>query len=284
MESIDRFIDSIDYLPPMPRNLMQLLELLDRGDVDLEEVVQLIQYDPALTAQIMRLCNSAYLGGAEPAADLHEATARLGFNEVFQLAAALTTAALIQAKQHRKDQGLETTELWRHCITAAVAGKMLAIDREEQASLVFTTCILHDLGKAVVARGIGVQYEDVLAESRRSQRPLFLVERAVLGFDHAQVGGRLLERWNFPAPLVQAVRFHHDPAAAGDHGRLAAYAFLGNLLAGFMGNLCGDGALALAGRTEAMKMAGATEEDLARCMTKAFYALRETQALLTFPF
>ena len=94
MLTIDNFIETIDHLPPAPRNLAKLVELLKETDVDVAHVVDLIQYDPALTAQIMRLCNSAYFGGGAPADNLHEAIARLGFTQIFQLVTALSTATL----------------------------------------------------------------------------------------------------------------------------------------------------------------------------------------------
>jgi len=74
--TIDALIGTIDSLPPFPRNLVALTELLNQPDVDVDQMVALIQYDPALTALVMRLCNSAYFGAASPVSDLHEATTR----------------------------------------------------------------------------------------------------------------------------------------------------------------------------------------------------------------
>ncbi len=280
MLNLDSFLDSVDYLPPAPGNLNRLIELLHRGDVDVDAVVGLIQYDPALTAQIMRLCNSAYFGARGPVADLREATARLGFSEIFQLVTALSTAALMRPQQ--RGYGIEAGELWKHSITAALIGKLVATDRDDNASLVFTACILHDLGKVVLSRSLERQYHEVLAESKRCQTPMLTVEQHILGFDHAEVGGRLLERWNFPPELALAVRFHHDPAQAPAHRRMAAYACLANLIACFMGHGCGHQTLALRGRAEALDLLGVSGEDIPRWMIRAFDALRDTQALLDF--
>jgi HD-like signal output (HDOD) protein len=71
MLTVDAFIDSLDHLPPVPRNLVTLTQLLDRTDVHVDRVVEVIQYDPGLTAEVMRLCNSAYFGASTPASDLH---------------------------------------------------------------------------------------------------------------------------------------------------------------------------------------------------------------------
>jgi putative nucleotidyltransferase with HDIG domain len=282
MLTLDAFLENVDYLPPVPRNLNQLIELLNQPDIDIDQVVELVQYDPALTAQVMRLCNSAYFGSASPAADLHEATTRLGFNEIFQLVTALSTASLMRPPQ--KGYGIEPAELWKHSVTAALVGKLIAVERDDNASIVFTACMLHDLGKIVLSRGLEARYDEVLAETKRGQIPMLIVERNLLGFDHADVGGRLLERWRFPAELVQAVRFHHDPAQAPGHKRLAAYAYIGNMVACFMGYGCGHHALGLRSRPEAMELLDLGPEEIPRCMTRAFYALRDTQALLNLSF
>jgi len=282
MLNIDSFLESVAYLPPAPPNLSRLVELLNQDDLDVGEVVELIQYDPALTAQVIRLCNSASFGARAPVSDLSEATARLGSREVIHLVTALSTAALMRSQQ--KGYGIEAGELWKHSVAAALVGKLVAEERQDNASLVFTACMLHDLGKVVLSRRLETKYQEVLAESQRSQSPMLVVERNLLGFDHAEVGGRLLERWRFPPELVVAVQFHHDPAQAPAHGRLAAYACLANLVACFMGYGCGHQALALSGRALALELVGVTGEDIPRWMTRAFDAMRDTQSLLNFSF
>src|SRR5208283_2169216 len=183
MLTIDALIASTEHLPPAPRNLVRLIELLNQTDVDIDQIVELIEYDPSLTVQVMRRCNSAYLGASNPASDLREATARLGLNQIFQLVAALSTAAAMRPEQ--KGYGIEPGELWKHSVTAALAGKLIASEHDENASLVFTACLLHDIGKIVLSHKLEGRYAEVLAETKRSQRPMLAIERDLLGFDHA---------------------------------------------------------------------------------------------------
>jgi putative nucleotidyltransferase with HDIG domain len=282
MLSIDEIIRDIDSLPPFPRNLTALTELLDETDVDVDQVVALIQYDPALTALVMRLCNSAYFGATSPVSDLREATTRLGFNQIFQVVASLSTAGLLRPQQ--KGYGIEAGALWRHSVTAAVIGKCIALEQDDNPSLVFTACLLHDIGKIVLSGKLEALYDKVLAETKLCQSPMLVVEQNLLGFDHAEVGGRLLEHWRFSPQLAEAVRRHHDPGAAGEHAGLAAYAYLGNMIACFMGFGCGYQALAFRCRAEALDLTGVSAEDIPRHMTKAFDALGDVQALLDIQF
>jgi HD-like signal output (HDOD) protein len=278
MLTIDALIGSIKDLPPAPRNLVRLLDLLNQTDVDIDQVVGLIEFDAALTAQVIRQCNSAYLGSATPASDLREATARLGLNQIFQIVVALSSAAAMRPAQ--KGYGIEPGELWKHSVTAALAGKLLALEKDDNASLVFTACLLHDVGKIALSHKLEGRYHEVLAETQRSQRPMLHIERDLLGFDHAAVGGRLLETWCFPASLSEPVRFHHDPASAPEHRKLAAYTYLGNMIACLIGAGCGHEALALTSRAEALELIDIDIQDIPRFMTKTFAARDEIQSFL----
>ena len=77
MIAIDRYLDRIESLPPAPTVAIQLLELLSDPDRDIDHIVELIKYDPSLTAATLKRCNSGALSGAEPATDMFEAVSRL---------------------------------------------------------------------------------------------------------------------------------------------------------------------------------------------------------------
>jgi putative nucleotidyltransferase with HDIG domain len=278
MLKIDQFIDKIGHLPPMPQTLSRLLNLLNEVDADVDEVVELIQFDPSITAQVMRLCNSAFFAGANPAADIREAVSRVGFAQVVQLVTAVTTAAAVKPAQ--KGYGIQPGELWRHSVTAALAARDIAQDCNAAGPVAFTAALLHDLGKVVLSRALESRYDEVVAEARKETTPMLAVERKILGYDHAEIGGRLLERWNFPAELAEAVRFHHDPGAAPDHRALASFIYLGNLVSCFMGFGCGVQALALSGREDAFRFTGADPEAIPGCMMRTACSLHETEALM----
>jgi len=278
---IDQFLERLDYLPPVPRNLAALTRLLNQTDVEVHQVVEIVQYDPALTAEVLRRCNSAYFGSAEPAADVQEAIMRLGFNEIFQLLMILSVSGLMSREQNGRP--LSVRELWRHSVTAALAGKVIATAHRENPSLVFTACILHDLGKIFFTRELENEYHSVLELSRSNQSTLLTAERTCLNFDHSELGGRLLELWRFPPELIYTTRFHHAPASAPpEHRRLAAYVHLADLLANFMGYGCGQSVLALGERDVAMELAGTNSEAIAGYLVQTWAVLQDTKAVISF--
>ena len=100
-----------------------------------------------------------------------------------------------------------------------------------------------------------------------------------MGVQHAEIGGRLLARWKFPANLVSAVWFHHQPSAAKPFEKLASFVYLGNMIAHFLGFGFGHQAFALRGRADALEILEFTSDDLARYMIKTLEKFAEVQKL-----
>ena len=260
MNELDSYINRVKRLPPAPRVLPQLLQLLREPEVPSEKVVNLITYDPALTASVLQLCNSAFFGLSTPVSNLTEAVSQIGFQQIYQLVVAASSSRTLAPPQ--KGYAIDQGQLWKHSVTAALAAQLLARAQGEDDGVVFTAGLLHDLGKIILSEALERNYDDLLAEAKNTDTPLLDIERKILGVDHAQVGGRLLDRWKFPANMVAAVWFHHTPRAAGEHERLASYIYFGNVIAHLLGHTYGHKSMALQGRGEVLKTLGITQADL----------------------
>ena len=119
-----------------------------------------------------------------------------------------------------------------------------------------------------------------MENSQSQQTPLIETEKRLLGVQHAEIGGRLLSRWNFPENIVNAVWFHHQPSGAQAHQRLASFVYLGNMVAYFMGYGFGHHAFALRGRTEALDILNLKPECLPEYMIKTFEQLQMVKSLV----
>ncbi len=277
MQELDDYINKVKHLPPAPVVLPQLLPLLNQPDIDCSRVVEVITYDQSLTAAVIQTCNSAYFAGRSPVDDIQEAIQRLGFREVYQIVLAVSGSRVLGPAQ--KGYGIAEGELWKHSVCTAVAAQLMAEDQGGDTSLVFTAALMHDVGKLVLAGALESIYAKVVEETEQNQYSLLETEKKLLGVQHAEVGGRLLARWKFPANLVSAVWFHHQPEAAKPHEKLASYVYLGNMIAHFMGYGFGHQAFALRGRAEALEILGLTADDLARYMMKTLEKFEEVQKL-----
>lgn len=235
MQELDDFINSVKNLPPAPRVLPQLLALLNDADVDCSRVVELVSLDSSLTASVLQRCNSSFFASGTPADGLDEAVGRIGFRQVYQIVAAVSgSKCLMPAKIH---PGLDPGDIWRHSVATAIGSQLVAREVGDDESVAFTAGLMHDIGKTVFVQALDNIYAKLVEEAEQDQQTLFVAEKKRLGVQHAEIGGRLLARWQFPANLVAAVWHHHKPSGAQPHERLAAQVCLGDMIA-YILNLC----------------------------------------------
>ena len=272
MRTIDDFINEVKTLPPAPRILTQLLQLLKENDVDASHIVDLITFDPALTAKILQLCNNSSAGLAQKVHHLPEAVTRLGFNEIYRAVAVIVGKGTLGEAQ--KGYGMAVGELWRHSVVTAVAGKVLARSLDQDENLVFTAALLHDIGKLVLSASVAEEYPAVSKAIAESGQSFLEAEKDIIGAEHAEVGARLLEQWNFPENLVSVVRHHHDPVQARPHEQLASCVYVADMIAHVMGHGHGFQAYAVRGRREALEILEITPREIESFIIETDTALK----------
>jgi putative nucleotidyltransferase with HDIG domain len=202
-------LEKVELFPPMPGNAARVIELLMDRQCDLDEVAHAVRYDAGLTANVVKIANSAYFGAPGRIGSVQDALVRLGTNRVFQLV--LLCSVNTAMGQPVRGYDLLPGELWCHAIAVSVSANDLATTlRIPAAEQAFTAGLLHDLGKLVMGEFVQAELEDI--ETLASSGQAFdAAERKVLGVDHAQIGATILESWSFPPALVSAVRWHHRP-------------------------------------------------------------------------
>jgi putative nucleotidyltransferase with HDIG domain len=148
-------------------------------------------------------------------------------------------------------------------VTAAFAAQFVAQDLGLDGGILFTAGILHDIGKIALAHSRG--WTDARLEAGRvdPHTKLLLWEKVKLGFTHAEIGARILEKWNFSDQLSTCVRFHHDPTAGGEFSRLAACVGLADMLAHYLNDPTPEQRVATVQTQEALEILGLGEERLA---------------------
>lgn len=279
MQRIDQFLDGLKYLPPAPTVLPELLRRLTKPELDTSEIVSLLTFDPGLTASILRVANSAFFAGAEPASSLAEAVTRLGYHQVLLLVATICGATTLS--QPKSSYGLDAGELWRHSVATALAAETLAQTVREDINVAFTAGLLHDLGKIVLAEALADKPARLVVPNDHDGRSRLDWERAVVGLDHAAVGGRLLERWHFAEELAAAVTYHHTPTVAGAHRRLAACVHLGDLIAHTLGLSAGAQALAVRVQPEALDVLGLSPARWPHYLLRGLDRFQQMRSLVT---
>jgi len=228
MDKISELLKKVDTLPASPALLPKLAQALcDINNTDVHEVVDIIMFDSSLTAKLLQIANSAYFGSAEPLTNVGDAISRIGYDTVYLLAASITGDSCLRPAP---GTGLDAVLLWKHSVTTAFGAQRVARTAGQDGNVAFTAGLLHDLGKVVFAGKHGKDYTSMFNPAKRDSLSLIEWENGQYGCNNAEVGAALLEQWKLPAPIVNSVRFHHRPSAAGEGAPLAACVCLGNIL------------------------------------------------------
>ena len=202
---------SLTNLPSLPELYLEIAEALQSPTASAQRIADIATKDPAISAKLLQLSNSAFFGFSHKVFTVDEAVQLLGVSVIQSLAMAVPIFA---AYSRTKCPGFPIDQVWEHSIQTAIVARRIASHHLEDSFLgeqAFCAGMLHDLGKLILADGLPVEYAAVLQESRDTQTPLFEVEKKHLNATHAEVGAYLLALWGLPIPLVEAVANHHHP-------------------------------------------------------------------------
>jgi len=209
MISMDAILEKIDYLPVFNKTAHRAMQLLLDNESENRDIADVIKYDSSLTANILRLSNSAYFAHTIEIKDLTAAINYLGRDKMFQMLALSTASKYF--KNHAKGYELVQGELWRHSIsTALIAEHLYFLEPSVNKATLFTAGILHDVGKTVLSTWVNDLWNDIIYLISTQRYDFIEAEKKILGFTHAVVGGSILQRWLFSDEIIQASRYHHE--------------------------------------------------------------------------
>jgi HD-like signal output (HDOD) protein len=208
-ETVKKIVGRVDRLPSIPAIFWELMEMVSRSDVGTAQIAAIVERDPAMTAKILQLVNSAYFGLAQHITSIQQALVYLGVDLVKGLT---LTARVFESVNGAPARGAPLASLQKHSLlTAQLAQRFASGARLRDEA--YTAAMVHDIGEVVLAVG----YPDRMREARRPenpQTPQHVAEREVFGATHADVGAYLLGIWGLPLTIVEAVAFHHEPGQA----------------------------------------------------------------------
>lgn len=232
-KSLEELISTTSELAALPATTVRLLELLDDAVVEADQVLTIIGKDPALTANLLKLCNSAYYGMRRQIGSVKEALVLLGNQTVVTLAFATSMGDVLRGQLTA--YGLAKDAMWHHALGTALASAYLMnwSTQPEMRDRAFTAGLVHDLGKLLLNKPLVKQMEQLPAGAVGCE--LMEAERRILGFDHCEAGAALGTSWHFPPMLVEAIFHHHRPEAAKEEPELVRSVYAGNLIATCLG-------------------------------------------------
>lgn len=210
-EQLERLTAQIKSLPSLPDLYVQLLAELRRDDPSLPKVVKIISQDFGMCTKLLQLVNSAAFGLHQPMSGVEEAVTYLGIETVKGLVLSLQVFSLFQRVRIKE---FSCEELWTHSWTTGMWAKRIVAAETRDPILgeqAFVSGLLHDVGKLVLAFALPEQFQAAVALQRSQKFPLRVAEQAIFNATHAEVGAFLLGLWGIPAPVVEAIAWHHQP-------------------------------------------------------------------------
>lgn len=270
MISLSDISRDLDQLEMLPVSHTRLANAAVDPEVGLREISKIIEYDPAMTANTLKLANSSYYATGSPIQTVQQAVTKLGAGRILEL----IVGNRIRERMTAPCRGyqLQENELWRHSIAAAVAASHLPqFASTPIPPVVFTAALLHDIGKLVLSRYLDNEIQSELRRIMEQNRLAYVeAERAVLGFNHAQVGGVVARRWQFPELLAECIAYHHHPRECGNSKPALDAVHISNAVAKMIGTGFGSEEMNMSVCTESACALGLTPSKLeALCASTA---------------
>jgi len=215
MSSIREKITRNARLVSLPAVYLRLKAVLDATDSNLADIADVVGSDPALTARLLRLVNSAYFGLATPIDTITRAISLLGTQEVHDLSLSVSVA---QTFDGMSNEVMDMHSFWRKSVVCGIAARELAtMSNVLDSERLFVAGLLRDIGHLFIYQAAPHEARQAMEKARLQQIPLYQAERAILGVDYAQIGGELMRHWRLPQSLCEPIEHHPEPEHSGDH-------------------------------------------------------------------
>ena len=282
MTCVQEIIDRVDSLSPLPDTAIKLMSVMNDPRSGMDQIVDAVKYDQAVTSNVLKLCNSAYFGLSRKVTSLNDAMLTLGTVKVLQLVLSVHTNSMLTREQ--KGYGLEAGALWKHSVAVALASSIFSQRlRQPNANLAFTAGLLHDIGKVVLNEYVGDKFAEIVCRVTEHGAAFAEAEHDVLGFSHEEIGAMVAENWKLPEPIVRCIRYHHTPSTLDPPDALVDIVHLADALVLLLGIGLGDDGLCSRADQAVMGRYGLTERDLEETGVKMMIELQRVEQLFDGP-
>lgn len=204
-------VNNINSLPQFPENIMMIQKLINDPDSDMPSIARQISMDPALTADLLKIVNSAQYMLAKKVDNISEAVKMVGIKGIKNLLYSYGTQKILG------DDTVDKKKLWEHSYKTAFYAYNLVKNFKHDNNLlddVYVSGILHDMGKIIFSNVHPDLLERIKTFSVDKNLPSSTFENLSAGMNHAELGAKIAEKWNFPDKLIISIRYHHDPESA----------------------------------------------------------------------
>ena len=212
----------------LPDIYLRLKELMKDSDYTMAEVSLLVGSDPGLATRFLRVVNSPLYRRFCKVETVNHAISLLGISQVHDI---VLSASVAEAFQGIETQVMDMNKFWQRSFYCAVMTKQLALECGiSDSDRLFVIGLLHDIGHLFMYIAIPEESKRAISKAKELERPLNQMERELLGFDYAKVGGYMMKQWDLPESLQNAIWFHPEPSKANQFALETALLHLSSML------------------------------------------------------
>jgi len=273
-------LEQILVLPTISAVHTQLDQLLQSETTSAEDVARVAALDQSITANVLRLANSALFGFQRQILSVKDAVALLGFKAVQVAVAAVST---FEALGRMEERNFDRTAFWEHAVGCGTIARVIATRLDADQDHAFGAGILHDIGKVALDSHFHDYFAAALKAAAEGRTPILEAEQKLLPVTHEDVGRYLAQRWNLPEPLVEAIGSHHSLTVQNpEHAQLVDLVHVADAQCRQLGIGSAGDDLAWEPGEAALKRLGVTAEALAEWADEMREEVKMSEGLLDF--
>lgn len=279
MTDIALVLKSIDKIPAFPLTVHKVNQLMSNPDYESANLVDILKLDQAVTANLLKMANSAYFGSRRRISTLNEAVMFLGQENILRAINAAGVATLFRTAD---GYGVTSSDLWKHSVGAALMSQIISrkvFQREDP--VLFTAVLMHDIGKIILGQFVNKSYLRISALVKLQGFSFLKAEEQIIGINHAELGGRIAQKWNFPESICNVITYHHNPDQMEVKGQSAPWiAHLSDQICLMLGIGGGSDGLAYQGLREVISMFHLKQKDIEQFMMLLSQELERAEEIL----
>lgn len=279
MTNFQEMAKEIKNLTPIPAVTMSLLKVVDDPNKTMDDVTNIIQYDPAITADVLRSANSAYFGLKYPAETISDAAKMLGTDRLVELVLLKVASKIIQGPLGGYD--MHEGALWQHSVSSAIIAKQLALQLGLPHSCsIFTAALLKDIGKTVMDKYVKNAYKKIYNLVINENFSFMEAEKKVIGVDHAELGGMMAQIWKFSPKMVMIINNHHLSREDMVKDKDTIVVYIADCICMMMGMGVGADGMAYRFHQQAIEQIGISADDIVTIIANVIPQMKEVAKLL----
>lgn len=279
MSDIKSIIKKIDGLKPIPQIASKVMSIAENPESSMNDLSNVIIYDTAVTANLLKMVNSAYFGLPEKFDSVHQAIVYLGMAQVVDLVLLSASGENLRTAQDGYD--LEAGELWKNSVFSALIARELAEKKGvKETHLIFTAALLKDVGKVILSQYVKDSFDEINALVTEQNFTFKEAEKQVIGIDHAELGGMVAENWNFSPKLAEIIRHHHRPQESLISEFESSIVYMADTICMMMGIGVGSDGLAYRFHRNVVESLDLTERDFQKIIAGFVEKLKQLETMI----